>query len=66
MEKMAFNRFKVPIRRCCASCLHKVIGDDGVRICRKMNLVVEALFCCNLWTMAKQWIDLRISRIKVK
>lgn len=52
MADTVTNRFQVPIRRCCASCLHKVVKPDGTRLCTRAMVIVEPLFCCSFWQMA--------------
>ena len=60
METMR-NRHGVTIRCCCASCQHREIRDDGTRLCQKMQLLVNPLFCCGLWDIAQERDNIRPS-----
>ena len=42
----------VEVKRCCASCHHKWIENDGTRICTLMMLKVGQHFCCKQWQMS--------------
>ena len=42
------------IKRCCASCQHKEIDDEGTRICIMMQLKVEKRFRCPRWKLSDQ------------
>lgn len=42
------------IKRCCASCQHKEIDDEGTRICITMQLKVEKRFRCPRWKLSDQ------------
>ena len=41
------------IKKCCASCGYKTVENDGRRVCRLMQLVVEQLMVCPKWDMAE-------------
>ena len=43
---------KYRIKQCCASCQHKMIDEDGTRICNTMQLKVEKKFRCRRWVMS--------------
>ena len=43
------NKYGVRVKRCCASCQHKVINEDGERFCSLSRLMVEQKFRCNKW-----------------
>ncbi len=43
---------KYRIKQCCASCQHKMIDEDGTRICITMQLKVEKKFRCRRWEMS--------------
>ena len=43
------NKYGVRVKRCCASCQHKMINEDGERICLLKHLLVEQKFRCNKW-----------------
>ena len=45
------NRYHVGVGKCCASCQHKEIDNDGNRICTKMQLKVAQQFVCRKWRM---------------
>ena len=57
MEKMIIrcvkNKHFVKVKRCCASCLHKEITNEGARVCALMELKVEQMFRCKKWQMSK-------------
>ena len=57
MEKMIIrcvkNEYFVKVKRCCASCLHKEITNEGARVCALMELKVEQMFRCKKWQMSK-------------
>ena len=57
---MVKNPQGVPIRKCCASCQHRLINMEGVRLCGKMELKVSPLFCCGLWEMRFEIKKLRL------
>ena len=33
------NQYHIEIKKCCASCQHREVQDDGSRLCRKAGLV---------------------------
>lgn len=37
--------------KCCASCMHKSIENDGTRVCQLMQLKVKQGFACPKWQM---------------
>ena len=47
------NKHCVKVKRCCASCLHKEITNEGARVCALMELKVEQMFRCKKWQMSK-------------
>ena len=57
MEKMIIrsvrNEHGVKVKRCCASCLHKEITNEGARVCALMVLKVEQKFRCKQWQMSE-------------
>lgn len=61
MEETAINRNGVKIRRCCASCRHREIKDDGTRLCAKMFLLVKPLFCCSQWAMSAERNNIKVT-----
>ena len=56
------NRHGVPIRRCCASCRHRKIRDDGTRLCDKNHLIVNATFVCKFWGLSALIDNIRLRR----
>ena len=47
------NRYHIRVRKWCASCEHKVVDDEGTRICQPMQLKVEQKFICKKWEMGE-------------
>lgn len=47
------NMYRVRVRKWCASCQHKVVDDEGTRICQPMQLKVEQKFICKKWEMSE-------------
>ena len=56
MEKMRItsvrNAHGVKVKRCCASCQHKCIKNDGTRFCALKMMMVEQKFKCKQWQMS--------------
>ena len=48
----ASNAYGVKVKRCCASCQHKEITNEGARGCALMKLKVEQMFECQQWQMS--------------
>ena len=48
----ASNAYGVKVKRCCASCQHKEITNEGARVCALMKLKVEQMFECQQWQMS--------------
>ena len=46
------NAFGIKVKRCCASCQHKSIDFEGVRICNLLGLKVQHKFKCSSWQMS--------------
>ena len=46
------NAHGVKVKRCCASCQHKCIKNDGTRFCALKMMVVEQNFKCKQWQMS--------------
>lgn len=46
------NQYYIEIKECCASCQHKMIDNEGARICQRMQLKVEQKFKCKQWQMS--------------
>jgi len=56
MEKMRItsvrNAHGIKVKRCCASCQHKCIKNDGSRFCALKRMMVEQKFRCKQWEMS--------------
>jgi hypothetical protein len=46
------NSYDVKVKRCCASCQHKCIKNDGTRFCALKMMVVEQKYKCRQWQMS--------------
>ena len=46
------NDYNVKVKRCCASCQHKCIENDGTRVCSLSMTEVEQKFKCKQWQMS--------------
>ena len=46
------NMFHASVRKCCASCQHRAVENDGTRICQLMQLKVAPTFVCPRWQMS--------------
>ena len=46
------NAHGVKVKRCCASCQHKCIKNDGTRFCALKMMMVEQKFKCKQWQMS--------------
>ena len=46
------NAYHIKVNKCCASCQHKYIEDDGTRSCTLMMLIVQQKFICKQWQMS--------------
>ena len=53
---------KYRIKQCCASCQHKMIDEDGTRICIMMQLKVEKKFRCRRWVMSDSLAKSKLPR----
>ena len=45
------NKYGVRVKRCCASCLHKRINEEGERCCALTRLLVGQKQKCDEWKM---------------
>ena len=54
------------IKKCCASCGYKTVENDGRRVCRLMQLVVEQLMVCPKWRMAEGLMNAGRSKGRIK
>ena len=46
------NRFRIRVRKWCASCEHKEVDKEGNRICTGMQLKVPKDFVCPKWHLS--------------
>ena len=46
------NPYGIEVKYCCASCDHKVIDYEGVRMCQLMGLKVQHKFKCSKWQVS--------------
>ena len=46
------NGYGIAVKKICASCKHKLIMNNGVRVCEKMEIKVEQHCHCRQWDMA--------------
>ena len=46
------NVYGCKVRKCCASCQHKVIDHDGRRVCALTQLKVKQRQKCKQWLMS--------------
>ena len=65
-KKSMLNQHGIVIKKCCASCQHKGIENDGTRICQLMQLKVQQKFKCPKWQPAESFAQAGSSKGKVK
>ena len=46
-----YNKYGIRVKRCCASCGHKCILNDGDRLCAIKQIIVGQKFRCKKWVM---------------
>ena len=46
------NKYRVCVKKWCGSCEHREVDEEGTRICRKMQLVVQQKFVCPFWRLS--------------
>lgn len=46
------NDYCIKVKRCCASCQHKYIINDGTRFCPEENRPVSQKYKCKKWQMS--------------
>lgn len=52
MEKdFIINTFHKKVKKCCASCQHRAIDNEGNRICALMNVIVKPDLLCMNWNL---------------
>lgn len=49
--KRTMNKYGVRVKRCCASCQHKLINDEGERYCNLRDIVVGQMDKCRKWAI---------------
>ena len=50
--KTVVNKYRVCVKKRCGSCEHREVDEEGTRICRKMQLVVQQKFVCPFWRLS--------------
>ena len=50
-EKIALNSHGLRIKKCCASCIHKYVEEDGSRACPIIDEYVKSDHLCEHWAM---------------
>ncbi len=60
------NKRGIKIRKCCSSCEHLSVDNQGCHTCYTLLLKVEPRFCCPKWVMAKQYMEVGGELGKVK
>ena len=65
-KKSMLNQHGIVIKKCCASCQHKTVENDGTRICQLMQLKVQQKFKCQKWQPAESFSQAGSSKGKVK
>ena len=50
--KTVVNKYRVCVKKRCGSCGHREVDEEGTRICRKMQLVVQQKFVCPFWRLS--------------
>lgn len=51
-KKTFRNSYGIEVKCCCASCEHKTIDYEGVRLCQLMGLKVQYKFKCSKWQIS--------------
>ena len=49
--KTVLNPCGLRVKKCCASCINKLVDNDGMRLCPIHNLFVESGHVCKKWKM---------------
>ena len=65
-KKSMLNQHGIVIKKCCASCQHKKVENDGSRTCQLMELKVEQKFKCPKWEPAEHFAQAGSSKGRVK
>ncbi len=55
------NTHGMGIKKCCGSCMFKIIDDDGLRFCKKCSKYVYKTNSCQFW-----WMHRRLDRPVVR
>ena len=56
----ATNADGIRVKRCCASCRHKLIMMEGNRLCELKHEKVKKAFKCRRWEMSDLLVKLKI------
>ena len=49
--KTVLNPCGLRVKKCCASCINKLVDNDGMRLCPIHDTFVESNHVCNQWKM---------------
>ena len=52
-RKVVKNCHFIGVKACCASCCHRMINDDGFRVCTKKKRFVYKTNCCDSWKLSR-------------
>lgn len=55
---------KEMLKQCCASCQHRVIEEEGSRLCTQMQLYVKRKYVCTKWLKSKGFKKGPMGRVK--
>lgn len=50
-ENVVLNPCGLRVKKCCASCIHKDVEEDGMRACSLIDEYVEPCHVCEQWAM---------------
>ena len=51
---VVLNCHYIGIKKCCGSCMHKRVTDEGLRLCRHHRKYVYKTNCCEYWSMDRR------------
>lgn len=60
------NNYEIPIKKCCASCKHKVLEKGSIRICKCGEGIVRHDYLCKQWQMSEILLNVGKGDGKVK
>lgn len=52
MMETVINGHRVRVKKWCGSCEHREVDEEGIRICKKMQLKVQQKFICSCWQLS--------------